>query len=89
MSVIQCPQCARSAAASDESCPHCGYILQVRTASGTYLSSIARACPYCHSGNIRKASRYSNEYYREKYGLLGRIFGERAWKCSDCGRKFD
>ena len=80
MSVIQCPQCARSAAASDKSCPHCGYIISY---------SAAAACPYCQSKNIHRTSKHSNRHKQEKYGLLGRIFGERAWKCGDCGRKFD
>lgn len=80
MSLSQCPQCCRSISDTDEACPHCGYIIAFST---------AYACPYCQSKNIQRASPYGNHHYRAKYGLLGRIFGERAWKCGGCGRKFD
>ena len=89
MSLSQCPQCSCTVSDTAETCPRCGYIIRVRTASGAYLSSSALACPYCYSKNVTRASRYGNRRWQEKYGFFGWLFGERAWKCGACGRKFD
>ena len=80
MSLSQCPQCCRTISDTDKACPHCGYIISYSTAV---------ACPYCQSKNIQRTSKYSSRHKQAKYGFFGLLFGERAWKCGACGRKFD